>query len=120
MPMKCLSARATRVPSSLPQRVLALAFASVAVAASATDLRGRVEGQNAFQSYPFPVNGTKVELLDAAGQRVLAGYVTGPDGFYYFRGIAPGSYSLRVSGQRYPVNVRSAPAQDIAPVRLRF
>jgi protocatechuate 3,4-dioxygenase beta subunit len=86
----------------------------------ATDLRGRVEGQTAFSSLPVPMSSTAVELADSNGQRVIARAYTGPDGMYYFRGIAPGRYQLRTRSNAYPVTVLSNPTQDIAPIRVKF
>jgi len=92
----------------------------IAASATATDLRGRIEGQSAYSSIPTPINGMAVELLDANGRQVLARYYTGPDGLYYFRGIAPGSYQLRAGGRMYPLAVQSRPAQDIGPIRMKL
>ena len=52
-----------------------------------------------------------------AGQwKVTASAFTGPNGMYYFRGIAPGKYVLQVQGRNYPAQVGNAPLQDIPPV----
>ena len=91
----------------------------ISASAAATDLRGRIESRNQFTSIATPRSGAAVELLDASGRRVLGRYSTGPDGMYYFRNIAPGSYKLRVAGSVYPLSVESRPAQDIAPIRLQ-
>jgi hypothetical protein len=91
----------------------------LAASAAATDLRGKVEAQNAYTSSLTPVNGTKVELTDANGRQVLARYLTGPDGLYYFRNVSPGTYQVHVGGQAYPLSVQQRPAQDIGTIRLR-
>jgi hypothetical protein len=85
-----------------------------------TDVRGRVEGTNHFTSSPFPVSQASVQLRDRNGQ-VVGNYQTGGDGFYYFRGIRPGSYSLRVNDRtNYAVTIGANRFQDLPPVRLQF
>lgn len=95
--------------------VLMLAAASDA---GATDLRGRVDGKNNFSSALFPVGGAALQLYrEEAGQRKLAASgFTAPDGMYYFRGIAPGSYVLQVQGRKFQVQVSHGRLQDIPPV----
>jgi hypothetical protein len=87
-------------------------------AAAGADIRGRVEGQNRYSPNPFPIRGAKVELMDARGQRVVATSYAGQDGLYYFSNIQSGNYVVRVNGKYFPIVVRTAPKQDIAPVRV--
>ena len=93
-------------------------LALAALPAGATDLRGRVEGQNAYSASPFALNGARVELVDRNG-RTVGTYSTGPDGMYYFRNVAPGAYTLRVNKRSYPVTVEANVAQDIRPIRIQ-
>ena len=90
----------------------------ISLVAGATDLRGRVEGQNAYASSPYAINGARVDLMDPGGRQV-ASYLTGPDGMYYFRRISPGKYVVRVRNKSYPITVRDEPAQDLGPVRVQ-
>jgi hypothetical protein len=85
----------------------------------ATDLRGRVDGRNAYYPRPFPLAGAPVMLYafrPQFGWRVVATAYTGPDGLYYFRNIPPGSYTLQVQGLNFPLNVAPASYQDVPPV----
>jgi hypothetical protein len=43
--------------------------------------------------------------------------ITGVDGMYYLRGIAPGYYVLQIGGVNYPLFVTNAPWQDIPIIR---
>lgn len=91
---------------------------AAAAAAGATDLRGRVDGRNNFSSTPFPLGGTALQLYrqDAGQLRLAASAFTGPNGMYYFRGVAPGRYVLQVQGRKFPVQVGNAPLQDVPPL----
>jgi hypothetical protein len=95
---------------------LAMLFSS---AVSATDLRGRIEGQSQHSKVPFAVNGMRVELVNQAGQPV-ANYLTGPDGMYYFRNVSPGNYLVRVRGRSYALTVQPRPSQDVGPIRTQY
>lgn len=92
--------------------------------ASATDLRGRIEGFNQYSRFPYPIGGAMVDLYVQTRPGIWqpAGrYITGPDGMYYFRNIYPGYYSLQVNGrQNYPVDVYNQRFQDLPPIILNY
>jgi len=111
--------------SSLMLRRLgvALGAALFAAAAGATDLRGKVEGTHSYTSRAFPARGVSVVLYQKrSGQwQRLHRTVTGPDGMYYLRNVAPGEYWLRVDRRHdYRINVRPQGVQDIQPIQLRY
>ncbi len=88
----------------------------------ATELRGRVDGTHPYAPYPFPFGGARVDLYQSSPQgplHIRYAY-TGGDGMYYFSGINPGVYTLRVNGiLNFPLVVRPQPYQDIPPILLR-
>ena len=89
--------------------------------AFATDLRGRVDGRNAYSPTPYPIGGTPLELYrEDRGRLIRQGATfTAPDGMYYFRGVTPGRYVLQVQGGSYPLQVRDQFVQDVPPVVLK-
>lgn len=97
---------------------VAVLMLAASAAAGATDLRGRVDGRNDFSRSPFPLAGTALQLYrqDAGQTRLAASAFTGPNGMYYFRGVAPGRYVLQVQGRSFPVQVHNAPLQDVPPL----
>jgi hypothetical protein len=98
--------------------VMCVGVLMLAGAATATDLRGRVEARNKHVSTPFPLGGTAVSLYREEGgqSRVVQSAYTAPNGMYYFSRVAPGRYTLRVEQQSYQVEVGNAPLQDLRPI----
>jgi hypothetical protein len=84
-------------------------------AASATELRGRVDSRNPQTGYFFPRQGASVNVMAGNGT-IVRQAMTGGDGMYYLSHIPPGSYILVVNGIRFALNVANAPSQDVAPV----
>lgn len=86
-----------------------------ALQASATDVRGRIEGQSRYSHRPFPVKGVRVTLWASEGGRWTrrASAITSYEGMYYFRGIRPGRYWIQVEGRNFSVQVRNVRLQDI-------
>jgi hypothetical protein len=102
---------------------LILTFLLFAVPASATDLRGLIQGTHPYTNQPFPVKGATVELYQQStrGWRLVYGTVSGPDGMYYMRNIPPGRYWLQINrGQNYQLNVESGRWQNIRPIRIGY
>lgn len=93
------------------------------VQASATDLRGRLDGWYP-NSRPFPLPGACVDLFQRQvnGEWIHMGFVlSGPDGMYYMPNISPGDYMLLINKKdRYPLPVQPMPMQDIPPILLKF
>jgi len=90
-----------------------LAVASATV--DATDLRGLVEGRNYAGGYG-PLAGVPVALFlpQLNNTFVLVSQAaTGPDGFYYFRGVPPGQYVIQIAGANYTVVVGYSAMQDL-------
>jgi hypothetical protein len=88
--------------------------------ARATDLRGRVDGVNPYTGFRGPYPGIRIGLFIAVpGQNftLVREAVTGPDGFYYLRGVYPGQYILQVGGVNFPLGVVNAQTQDIPPIQ---
>ena len=84
------------------------------VAAEAGNLRGAVE-------YPPPLNSTGpagVAVTLSAPSQPDRRTVTSGSGYYFFLGVPPGNYVLRIGQSNYNVTVTSAPSQDIPPVVL--
>lgn len=107
----------------LRRLLLALGAALFAAGAGATDLRGMVTGTHSYATRAFPARGVSVVLYQQrSGQwRRLHRTVTGPDGMYYLRNVAPGEYWLRVDRRHnYRITVRRQALQDIQPIRLRY
>jgi hypothetical protein len=101
---------------------VACLLAVFAFCAYAVDIRGRVDGRNAYTPRPYPIAGVPVTLFvhqQPTGWRVLANSYTGPDGIYYFRGVPPGSYVLQVQGRNFPVTLSQSPFQDIPPLLIQ-
>ena len=96
----------------------------VTTVASATNLRGRVDGKHAYAPAPFPASRIAVELLvpDVGGKwQVAYRTVSGPDGMYLFSGVKPGAYILHVDGRlNFHLTVGPGPTQDVAPVVVNF
>jgi hypothetical protein len=113
-------ADATLVRRVLPALV-ALILACLSLSASAVDIRGRVDVRNAYSPRPFPLAGATVTLFvrQPTGWRVIANASTGPDGLYYFRGVAPGSYVLQVQGRNFPITLSQASFQDVPPLLVQ-
>ena len=88
----------------------------LAGAATATDLRGRVDARNSYTT--FPVGGTAVSLYreEAGRSNIVQSAYTAPNGMYYFRGVAPGRYTLRVEQRSFQLDVGNAPLQDLRPI----
>lgn len=87
-----------------------------------TDLRGTVQGYNSLTQVYYPIDRVTVELgnYDAANRWVrLALSVTDNNGRYYFYGITPGNYLLKI-GTNPPtaVNVTNARQQEIPATKL--
>jgi hypothetical protein len=102
---------------------LSLMFILSISSASATDLRGRIDGVNAYSPNPFPVRGAKVDLWywNGAAWSLVYTYFTGFDGMYYIRNVIPGQYNIQINGMSYyPLTVYAAPLQDIPPISLRY
>ncbi len=82
-------------------------FLLVSSAAWGTDLNGLVRGYNSQSRSYYPIDRVTVELgrMGPGTQwvRVTVG-VTDQSGRYYFYGVAPGSYAIRV-GSNAPVTV---------------
>jgi len=103
--------------------LLFLAAFIAAETATATDLRGRVDGIHGYAPNPFPLSGARVTLFlpnPAGGYTSIASAVSGADGMYYFKNIQPGNFVLQVNETNYPLTVRPVPSQEITPVLLRF
>jgi hypothetical protein len=85
--------------------------------AGGTDLRGLVETRN--NSSPVP--GIEVALFIQKNGSFLPvrKAVTGPDGYYYFRGVEPGPYFLQVAGVNYNLNVKDQKEMQDIPVVYR-
>jgi Carboxypeptidase regulatory-like domain len=90
----------------------------LAGAATATDLRGRVEARNNYASTPFPVGGTAISLYKEEGgkRRMVQSAYTAANGMYYFSGVAPGRYTLQVERSSFRVDVDNMPLQDLRPI----
>jgi hypothetical protein len=94
--------------------------------ATATDLRGRVDGIHGYSPAPFRMAGVQVTIFAQPNPYMGTSYtpvataVTGSDGMYYFRNIPPGNFVLQVGGVNYPLQVFPQAAQDIQAVLLRF
>jgi hypothetical protein len=111
----------------MPKRIsgsgLILTLLLLAVPASATDLRGMIQGNHPYSSQSFPVKGATVKLYQQSGRawRLVDATVSGPDGMYYMRNIAPGRYWLQINGrQNYQVSVGTARSQNIPPIRINY
>jgi hypothetical protein len=125
--MRLRTAAATSKPWVTPMRrmvsaLVACLLATLAFCAYAVDIRGRVDGRNAYTPRPYPIAGVPVTLFvhqQPTGWRVLANAYTGPDGIYYFRGVPPGSYVLQVQGRNFPVTLSQSPFQDIPPLLIQ-
>jgi hypothetical protein len=98
--------------------VIGVGALMLAGAATATDLRGRVEARNRHVSTPFPLAGTAVSLVrqEAGQSKVVQSAYTAPNGMYYFSRVAPGRYTLRVEQQSFQVDVGNAALQDLRPI----
>ncbi len=108
--------------NKMTKYLIVAALLLVTTVVSATNLRGRVDGFPPYASAPFPVPGANVQLVvpdGLGGVRAISGYITGPDGMYYFQNIPPGNYQLVVNGIFYPLFVGNMYLQDIPPVLLR-
>lgn len=91
--------------------------------ASATDLRGRIDGINQYNRSTYPLSRIRVELYvqTANGWMMVSGFVTGYDGMYYFSNVPPGNYTIQVNRrQNYPVSVYNQMYQDIPPITLNY
>lgn len=90
----------------------------------ATDLRGKIEGRNAYTPQSFPVGGAKVDIWQWNGKswNLAFTYVTGYDGMYYIQNMMPGSYNIQINGTSYfyPLVVYPIPRQDIPPIFLQY
>ncbi len=98
-------------------------FLCLPAVADATNLRGKIEGNNQHYTAPYPLPGAKVVLhLKKTGKWHATGkYITGADGMYYFKNIPAGQYSIQVNGrQNYPVTVSGKPEQDLAPIVMTY
>lgn len=98
----------------------ALMLLCTARPAHAQTVRGRVE--RIARGVAYPVEGAEVKLY-APGKGYSSASYTGPDGFYYFYGVAPGQYTIFVrtpwGAQRtIDIHVQSRPITDIRPVAL--
>ncbi|HTQ12479.1 MAG TPA: hypothetical protein VMH86_01285 [Rhizomicrobium sp.] len=102
--------------------ILAAVFALLALApsaAGAASLRGVVVSAPALLGQVRVGRpGVTVTLTGAAGRPSWQTVTTG-SGYYFFMGVAPGSYVLQVGSARYGVTVTSAAMQDIPPVVLK-
>lgn len=90
---------------------------------NATNLRGRIDGQNQFTGIPYPIGGTVADLYiqGAAGWQLVARYITGSDGMYYLQNILPGNYVLQINGrQNYTIRVFDQPYQDLPPIVIQY
>jgi len=109
------------MPELIKRAALALAMAfSCATASFATDLRGRVDGLNAYNQQTYLRGGAQVMILawnGSAWVKSLTVY-TGPDGMYYFPGVPPGNYYLNINGLNYPLQVPNLAYFDITPIVL--
>lgn len=107
----------------LRRLAVALGAALFAAAAGATDLRGKVTGTHSYTTRSFAARGVTVVLYQKqSGQwHRVRRTVTGPDGMYYLRDVAPGEYWLRIDRRHdYRLNVRRQRVQDIRPIELRY
>ncbi|VAW66380.1 hypothetical protein MNBD_GAMMA11-2452 [hydrothermal vent metagenome] len=98
-------------------------FLCLPVVINATNLRGKIEGNNQHYTTPYPLAGAKVVLYFKKAEKWEATekYTTGPDGMYYFKNIPAGQYSIQVNGrQNYPVSVSGKPEQDLAPIVIAY
>ncbi len=99
--------------------LVTIVLMAVSFLLDAADVRGRVDGRNAYYPRPFPLAGVPVTLYvrqpPARWQATATSY-TGSDGIYHFRGVAEGSYMLQVQGMNFPISVSRAPFQDIPPL----
>lgn len=91
--------------------------------AQATDIRGRVDGVHAWAKEPFPMEKAVVEVLrekDGA-DKIFQITETNSTGMYYFKGLAPGDYVLRVNGLiKVSVTIVDKKNQDIGPILFPY
>lgn len=104
------------------RNILAAGFCLLCLtsAADANNLRGRVVFPvgNSFSQRLFPRDGVAVTLARVVpgGLVPFAHATTVNGGFYFFLGVSPGQYVLIVGGRQYPLQVSSAPTQDIPQI----
>ncbi len=90
---------------------------------AANFLRGRVNGLNQYSGAPYPIGGAAVDLFIQVpgGWQLVARYITGLDGMYFFQNIFPGYYVLQINGrQNYPITVFNQPYQDLPPIVIQY
>jgi len=90
---------------------------------SATDIRGRIDGQHAYSSSRFPVRSARISFYYWTGKKwVSAGKAfTGPDGMYYMKNLRPGNYTLQVNDkQNFSITIRNSRFQDIPSILIRY
>ncbi|WP_280152112.1 hypothetical protein [Piscinibacter sp. XHJ-5] len=103
--------------SNLALHVMAAVLAGLAANVSATDLRGRIDQRNP-NGYIFPAAYVDVVLLSWNGNSWQPNQSarTGPDGMYFFTGVAPGRHALAVGGRNYTITVLNQNFQDVSPL----
>lgn len=67
--------------------VIVICFVIIPLISDAANLRGRVEGRNQYSGAPYPIGGAAVALFNQGpgGWRLVAKYITGLDGMYFFK-----------------------------------
>lgn len=89
--------------------------------AFATDIRGRVEALSSYSNNIQPLRGIKVEIVRCNLRCRVQDYTyTSSRGFYYFRNIRPGVYTIRINNdQDARIEIYDQRFQDIPPIRIR-
>lgn len=103
--------------------VIVICFVIIPLISDAANLRGRVEGRNQYSGAPYPIGGAAVALFNQGpgGWRLVAKYITGLDGMYFFQNILPGYYVLQINDrQNYPITVFNQPYQDVSPIVIQY
>lgn len=92
-----------------------------ALPAFSADLRGRVDTQNPYTPFPFPLSHATVYLLQwvPPGWNMISQTATDAYGMYYFRGVPPGQYVVQVNNQNFSVTVFNGPFQELPPIFVR-